>query len=167
MATIGIPYFDGSEVDVEMEFGDDGSPTKQAEAALAAFISLTPADRRRDSRHVYAYYQDFREAVGATSLDEDIGVPESVEAIWSYVTPGGVHISKSRHSDGHYYVEMEAECEWEPEHGLMMVWRDGRTLCKVGGYNGHMTNVDAYGDKALADVVYSSIDKRFRTFLDK
>ena len=98
------------------------------------FVSLTPADRIADSRHVYAYYQDFRDAVGGGEwLDEEMGIPQTAADISHSVTPGPITISEH---DGHWFVAMEAECGWEEEHGLMMVWRDGATLSKVGGYKG-------------------------------
>ena len=52
------------------------------------------------------------------------------------------------------YVSVECECDWEPEHGLQIVFRDGRTVTKVGPYNGHLTNNSAYGRQDLDDVVY-------------
>lgn len=35
----------------------------------------------------------------------------------------------------------------------MMVWRNGTTLCKVGGYDGHLINAYTYGDEHHSDVV--------------
>jgi hypothetical protein len=34
------------------------------------------------------------------------------------------------------------------------VWRDGKAITKVGRYDGHMTNSDAYADPELVGVVY-------------
>ena len=45
----------------------------------------------------------------------------------------------------------------------MMVWRDGHTLSKVGGYDGHLANTS--GDDGLEDVVYPGLDTKFRTHL--
>lgn len=47
---------------------------------------------------------------------------------------------------------------WEEEHGLQLIVRDGRTVVKVGGYDGHLTNTDAFGVPDLVDVVYVSIE---------
>jgi len=60
----------------------------------------------------------------------------------------------ARSRDGRVYVSVEYECDWEPEHGLQIVFRDGRTVTKVGPYNGHLTNNSAYGRPDLDDVVY-------------
>ncbi|MGL5009778.1 MAG: DUF6985 domain-containing protein, partial [Paracoccaceae bacterium] len=59
MAAIACSFFDGAEVELDTE------PATLAEsAALAAFLQLGPADRLAASRHVYAYYRDFHNAVG-------------------------------------------------------------------------------------------------------
>ena len=166
MPTLKIPYFDDVEVEVDYAGNNGGCPltNTEAAAALKAFLSLTTADRLSDSRHVYAYYQDFREYVGGEDwMDEELGVPDSPEAIWKHVTPKSLFVDKDGNGGERYYVIIECECGWESEHGLMMVWRDGRTLSKVGGYDGHLTN--ASGDDGLEDVVYLGLDARFHTRL--
>jgi len=50
--------------------------------------------------------------------------------------------------EGHMEIEnvqITAECEWEPEHGLQIVYRDGSELKRVSQQDGHLTYVDAYG----------------------
>jgi hypothetical protein len=57
-----------------------------------------------------------------------------------------------------YYSDVMAdvECDWEPEHGLQIVFRGGRTVTKVGPYDGHLTNSAAYADGDLDGVLYRS-----------
>ncbi|MFC7668884.1 DUF6985 domain-containing protein [Hymenobacter humi] len=38
---------------------------------------------------------------------------------------------------------MESECEWEVEHGLQLVFRQGRMLTRVSQYDGHLTESQA------------------------
>ncbi|WP_240230868.1 DUF6985 domain-containing protein [Devosia lacusdianchii] len=157
-----VPYFDNAEMETIEAVEDAG-----AAAALAAFVALTPADRLADARHVFAYYKDYHQAVGGEDwLDEQMGVPETPADIWRHVTPGGeIAVEKGRKGDDNWYVVMEANCAWEEEHGLMLVWRNGTTLTKVGGYDGHLTNVNAYADDSLVDVVYAASDPTFTTRL--
>ena len=49
---------------------------------------------------------------------------------------------------------VECGCDWEGEHGLQIVFKDGLVVNKVGAFDGHVTNSDAYGDPGLEDVVY-------------
>lgn len=157
-----VPYFDNAEVEVLEEVSDEG-----AASALASFLALTRADRISDSHHIFAYYRDYHEAVGGEDwLDEEMGVPETPGDIWKYVTPGGeIDVQKGRKDDDNWYVVMEANCGWEEEHGLMLVWRNGTTLIKVGGYDGHLTNRNAYADDSLIDVVYAASNPEYTTRL--
>lgn len=154
---IKVPYFDNKEVDFDEEF-DPADP--RTAKVLAAFLKLTPADRIRDSRHVYAYYQDVLDTVGADILEEEMGVPESVEDIWRFVRPGFIGIWKAdpEDKDQNDYLYIEGACGWEEEHGLLLVWRNGERLNKAGSFDGHSTNEYAYADPDLADVVYKSWD---------
>lgn len=157
-----VPYFDNAEMETIEEVREEG-----AAAALAAFIALTRENRIADARHVYAYYKDYHQAVGGADwLDEEMGVPETPADIWKYVTPSNeIDVTKGRGGDENWYVVMEANCGWEEEHGLMLVWRNGAILTKVGGYDGHLTNSRAYADDSLSDVVYAASDPLHTTRL--
>jgi len=36
------------------------------------------------------------------------------------------------------YFSIEGNCDWEEEHGLQLVFRDGTEVTKVGQYDGHL-----------------------------
>lgn len=161
---VEVPYFDGAEVAFEGQ-GDPLEPG--AVAALAAFMALTPADRIADARHVSAYYRDYHEAVGGEDwMDAQMGVPETPADIWRFVEPHVLVLEKGPRGDGHWYVVVDADCGWEEEHGLMLVWRGGRRLTKVGGYDGHLTNEDASDDEATRDAVYLGSNPKHTTRVD-
>ncbi len=165
MTKIVVPYFDGAEVELDEEPDADAPGSA---AALASFLALTKADRLSDTRHVLAFYKDYYEEAGRPEwLDAEIGIPESPTDIWDHVTPGSVAVEKGRRDDGNWYVVMQAECGWDAERGLMMVWRNGTTLTKVGGYNGHLTNVNAYADPDLETVVYKARNREYTTSLSE
>lgn len=172
---IAVPYFGGVRVALIDEFwevrGDalhdlpirlsDLDPGRAA--ALGAFLDQGPDRRLRDSRHVHAYYRDVRACHGMEFLDEEMGIPVGPEAIWDSVTPGPVHVA--RDGDGVVYVVMQAECAWDEEHGLQLVWRDGRTLTRVGPYDGGLTNPGT-DDGNRDDVVYAGLDPALSTRLE-
>ena len=97
-------------------------------------------------------------------LDEEMGIPSSPSAIWEHVRPGPVHVA--RDEDGVHYVGMEADCAWEKEHGLLLVWREGQVLTRVSNDDGGLTNAWVLNDNSLSDVVYAATDGRFTTRLD-
>jgi hypothetical protein len=120
-----MPYFDNAEADMF----EDADKSEEGAPALAAFLALTPADRIADSRHVFAYYKDYHQAVGGEDwLDEQMGIPETPADIWNYVTPGSeIDLRKGRKGDDNWYVIMEANCGWEEEHGPhagLVQWHD-------------------------------------------
>lgn len=158
-----LPYFDGVEVPV-----GDAPQTPADAAALQAFLRLTPADRLADARHVHACYLDYHEAVGGKDwLDAKMGVPASPEAIWNHVHPTGIFTARDRYSRAEEaYVVIEADCDWEGEHGLMLCFRHGERLTKCSDYDDHVTNANAYDDETLADVVYAASNPVYTTRLE-
>jgi hypothetical protein len=163
MDSIACNFFDGVPIDLDRE------PASVAEtAALEAFLRLGPADRLAASRHIYAYYLDFHQAIGGEDwLDAAMGIPATPADIWSHVHPRGMFLEDDIHSAAQeVYLVIEAECDWEEEHGLMLCFRNGARLTKCGGYDGHLTNVNAYADARLANVVYAASNPKFQTLLD-
>jgi hypothetical protein len=73
----------------------------------------------------------------------DIADPRDV---WNHVQFGDALTVGRRDDDGFVYISLESDCDWKPEHGLQMVFVNGRRVNKVGPYDGHFTNADAYGD---------------------
>ena len=160
-----VPYFNNIEVEIS---DTENINEKNAITAIDNFLALTEANRIADSYHIFAYYKDFHKDVGGEDwLDEEMGIPESPTDIWKYVKPNRmICIEKGYDGDDNWYITMEANCDWEEEHGLMLVWRNGTTLTKVGGYDGHLTNVNAFADDNMINVVYAASNPEYKTFLN-
>lgn len=154
MTGVRVPLFDGAELQL---ISPPATPATQA--ALDAFLALSPQDRTAMSGHVLAYAQDFQDWTGdETALDL------TPEGIWTHVHPRALTTEEDPYGpDQKAYVVVEADCDWEPEHGLMLCLEEGRSLTKCGGFDGHLTNVNAFNDPGLADVVYRALDPRFTT----
>lgn len=160
-----IPFFNGQELSVGWDAKEGWTPDG-AIAALRNFLALGPADSAAAAPHLFAYWSDVAEAVGPEcALEPGRTPPAGPEDIWRLVEPRHLQLDYDRR-DAAIYVVLEAECAWEPEHGLMMCWRDGAKLTKVSGYDGHVSNVRAYARPELADVVYKGSDERFTTRTD-
>jgi len=102
---------------------------------------------------VFQYYEDTKRY-----FSSDEWVPLSIAApmdVWRHVQFGGEAIvSRRSHGDRRVYISLECNCDWEQEHGLQLVLRDGREITKVGPYDGQLTNADAYGRNDYEGVVY-------------
>lgn len=65
------------------------------------------------------------------------------------------NISRRRtYRDKGIYISLECNCDWEEEHGLQIVFKNGLNVNKIGPYDGHLTNSDADADDSLEAVVY-------------
>ncbi len=136
--------------------GYDGDPGKEEfHSAISAFLALDESTLWAASPSIFEYYQYVM-----ADCDPDDGDDRYVEIadpddVWDHIDIGGeVLVQRHAYDDRRVYVSVECECDWEPEHGLQIVFREGRTVTKVGPYNGHLTNAAAYGRDDLEGVVY-------------
>ena len=80
---------------------------------------------------------------------------DSPKDVWKHIQFGdeAMVIRRPYHDKG-IYISLECNCDWEEEHGLQIVFKNGLKVNKIGPYDGHCTNVDAYANKSLEDVIY-------------
>jgi hypothetical protein len=140
-AHTAVPYFGGLPLPFVLR-GVKNDPTPgDFENALRAFFHLGPTDREQAGHYVFRLYRQFVEAVGEDEFDFTI---PSASAVWDFVTPTEIHVSRRRRRDRLIYVEILAECRWEIEHGLDVIYRSGSTLSRVSEQDGHITTSDAF-----------------------
>jgi hypothetical protein len=134
---------------------DDDPAREDFHAAIRTFLALDPSVLVASVDEIYAYYRDVMDDVVAAGDDEwyvEIAGPQDV---LDHVGFGGEPVvTRDKHGERRVYVSVECECDWEPEHGLQIVFRDGGTITKVGPCDGHLTNASTYADDRLANVVY-------------
>ncbi|NRA40327.1 MAG: hypothetical protein HRU15_19440 [Planctomycetes bacterium] len=71
---------------------------------------------------------------------------ENANDIWKYVEighgynhePGQLMIETG--DDGSVYISIEGNCEWEIEHGVQLVVKNGLKVTKLGPYDGEIEN---------------------------
>jgi hypothetical protein len=147
--SMAIPVLRGEACCVVVD-GYDGDPRPEDfHAAIASFLALDATALEQAAPFVFAYYKD---CVGAAGAPATIA---SAADVWRHVSFGGEpQVQRRAHGDKGVYVSVECNCEWEGEHGLQLVFKGGRVVNKVGAFDGHLTNSDAYGDPRFEDVVY-------------
>ncbi|HEY1816608.1 MAG TPA: hypothetical protein VGG74_29880 [Kofleriaceae bacterium] len=146
----GAPSLRGCPLNYEVE--------ADAPDVRAALGRLRKADRallRAAERHIARYCKDVLTHLDAG--DRPAIELRRVGDVWKHVQLG-FELGVSRRSRGDaedgVYFSLECNCDWDVEHGLQLVIRDGRAVTKVGAFDGHVTNSDAYADRSLAGVVY-------------
>jgi hypothetical protein len=109
---------------------------------------------------LWAYYRNTAAEYTAEQRSE-YGIPElrTSADIWDEVRvtePPEFRVGRSPYAPARCYISFEGEVSWEPEHGLQLVVEEGRRVCKVGPYDGHVTQAAAFADLSLLNVVFRS-----------
>src|ERR1019366_7763300 len=110
--------------------------------AIASFLALEPSALTDAEEHVFRYYLDCKD-------DYEPGEPGYLEigsasAVWKHVQ-FGAEATVGREGNA-VYISLGCNCDWEQEHGLQIVFKDGQRVNKVGEFDGHFTNSHAYAD---------------------
>ena len=151
-AVVFVPVLDRECRFIIEGYQDDSSPN-DFQAAIQNFLSLTPETLADAEEHVYQYYKRMNDMCWNESDDEYLRI-QSPSDVWKHVEFGVEPLVVRRKRDNKIYISLECECDWEPEHGLQIVFKEGIRVNKIGGYDGHLSNSDAYADPRLEDVIY-------------
>lgn len=146
-AGIEIPFFGNKKLPVTfMDFEPDHDNTfiEEADKALANFIKLTVDDRNAISDLAHKNCIDFLEAIGFDEADKPMWDIKDKNEIWNFIHPKEIYVSRRHRRDNDIYIQVACECDWEEEHGLQLVFRQGRKLTRISDQDGHLTEADAY-----------------------
>lgn len=132
---------------------DEDENKQEFHTAISNFLTIDPSVLWKAEGHVFQYYRDCGEY-----WDPDYGEYPAIDTphdVWKHVHLGREALVMRRaYGDRGIYVSLECNCDWEEEHGLQIVFKNGLRVNKVGEYDGHCTNADAYDDESLEDVIY-------------
>ncbi|SAI69501.1 Uncharacterised protein [Bordetella ansorpii] len=145
-----LPMLDGQEFGVFADDYDDDDRPDDYDAALKNLLACDVSVLQAAQDHIYRYYQDMRESWD----DEDMPEIASPADVWRHIEFGGEIELGRRAKDGLVYASLTCNCDWEPEHGLQIVLRNGQEVTKIGPYDGHYSQSDAFADDDLEGVVY-------------
>jgi hypothetical protein len=135
---------------------DDDSRKAEFHDAITNFLAADVTVLQASAGHIFRYYLDCN--ADWDPGDDGYVAIRSPDEIWDHIRLGGeAMVSRRPHGDMAVYVSLECECDWEPEHGLQIVFRKGLTVNKVGPYDGHLTNSDSFADDALEHVIYKAL----------
>lgn len=152
---VPVPALDGADCSIIIEgYNDDPAKDELVEAARN-FLSIGRTALEAAAPHVFEYYKDCNDRLNPG--DPGHVVIASPDEVWGHVRFGfEAHVSRRGQGGRGVYVSLACNCDWEPEHGLQLVFRNGLVINKIGEFDGHLTNSDAFGDKELENVVYHS-----------
>lgn len=136
---VSVPYFDGQRLTFTLD-GLDTADEEDAKSAIAAFLARGAQERAAAAPYLYTNYRHVASLVDKADLACEIA---SVPSVWEHVQPSEIFVSRRHRRDRAIYVQIMAECAWEPEHGLQVVYRRGCQLARVSEQDGHLTHTDA------------------------
>jgi hypothetical protein len=153
-----VPVLGDAECRIVVDGGYDGDHAPEDfHAAVRTFLTLDRSALDAAAPAIFAYYRDIMDDVVAAGDDDWYVEIEGPHDVLDHVELGNQPmVVRDAYDDRRVYVSVECECDWEPEHGLQIVFQDGRMVTKVGPYDGHLTNANAYDDDSLEAVVYRS-----------
>ena len=152
-----LAALDGATVQISLDGFDDDPDQNHYLAVVNEFLHQDASMLLAATTAVFDYYQDTMASVVADQdWDYYLEIPDP-EQVWHHVTIGSNLYVERDSADGLVYLSIECECDWEAEHGLQIVIREGRAVTKVGPYDGHLTNNAAWGENG-PDVVYRRIN---------
>jgi hypothetical protein len=140
-APVAAPFFDGQTLPVRL-MDVSSADAAAIDEALSNFLQLDAQDRSLAAPAVLANCQDFLAQIELdTEADRTMAALTDPDAIWPYVDCRSLDIVKDD-GDGApvLYIVLTCECEWEQEHGLQIVYRNGNQLSRVSEQDGHVVD---------------------------
>jgi hypothetical protein len=153
-----IPFFDNKELTITfMDFEPDYDTTflQEADQALTNFFKLNSADRNSISELAYKNCMDFLNAVSFDIDDQSLRGIKDRNEIWKFIHPSEIYVTRRPYKEQDMYLFVACECDWEQEHGLQLVFRQGKKLTRISDQDGHLTEADAYGKPDEQDELLS------------
>jgi hypothetical protein len=151
---ISVPVLGGKMCRVIVEGYDEDAAKQDYHTAIRNFLSIGASVLKEAEPHIFQFYEDIKQTVD----DEDNPTITSPGGIWRHVRlDSEPMVTRRAYGDRGIYVSVSGNCDWEPEHGLQIVFKNGLKVNKVGPYDGHLTNSDAYDEPGLENVVYRTL----------
>lgn len=117
--------FNGTEIPIQIEPEESASESASGisllqRAALRLALSLPPDVLQTSAPAVVQNYEVYREMLG----DEECPPLQNALDVWQQVAPCYISIPPHGAATTPTFL-LFAECDWDPEHGLVVRFRDG------------------------------------------
>lgn len=140
---------------MDFDPAEDATFIQEADAALTHFLSLNSFYKFEIAKHVFANFQEFCNYVPQSDLPPDLQKVQALN-ILSFVDPTALYLSRRTKNDKDIYIIMTCECAWDQDHGLQLVFRQGKKLTRVSDQDGHLTEADAFNKPDAEDQLLSA-----------
>ncbi|MEM8906426.1 MAG: hypothetical protein AAGD05_01165 [Bacteroidota bacterium] len=144
---IAIPFFDHQKLKITFsDFipNEDEDFLQEADQAIGRFLQKGKEARNAISSLIYKNCMDFLHEVGFDEADKVLWEIKDETKIWNFVYPKEIFVTRRPYNEKDMYVQICCACKWEEEHGLQIVFRQGKQVTRVSAQDGHLTEADAY-----------------------
>ncbi len=152
---VKIPFFENQEFKIIYSDFVPEEDLEEADLAIEAFLKNEKPEREAISHLVYKNCMDFLSMVEYDDADKELWDIKDKNEIWKFVDPTQILVTRRPYKDQDMYVQITCNCEWEEEHGLQIVLRQGKQVTRVSGIDGHLTEADAYNKPDSEDQLLS------------
>ena len=140
-----------------MDFDPEKDETfiKEADKAISNFMQLNSFYKLQIAQNVFENFVEYCSYISEDEIPANMKGAQPL-SIWNHVLPSRVFVGRRAKNDKDIYIVLACECEWEKEHGLQLVFRQGKKLTRVSDQDGHLTDSDAFGFTDSEDELYSA-----------
>jgi Domain of unknown function (DUF6985) len=155
---IPISFFDNLELtitfmDFEPEF--DKEFIKEADNAISEFQKLGDSYKSEISKYIFEVCKKTLDEFDNNDFRDTFLGLKSENEIWKHIHPSEIMVTRRPYNDQDIYFICACECDWEREHGLQLVFRQGKKLTRVSEQDGHVTEADAFDKPDKEDKLLS------------
>lgn len=155
---IPILFFDNKEMKINfLNFKpeDDSAFLNEADVALQNFLAKNKNDRAELAELVHKHCLAALNEVGKDEINKHLWELKNKSDIWNFVYPSQMSLSRRRRRDKDIYLDISGGCDWEEEHGLQLIFRQGKQLTRISNQDGHLTEADAFNKPDEEDELLS------------
>lgn len=124
-----IPYFDNKKLKIGYIEAKYEPYLIEADNVLQNFLYLKDQERVEDSQLIFDYYIE----IVKHGYTQPLPIKQITD-IWNFVFPSEIIIHWDENTD--FYLCVSCQCGWEEEHGLQLVFKEGKKLTRAGGHDG-------------------------------
>ena len=127
---VPIPCFDSDELGFTFFINDfkDDCFLYEVDLVIQKFLKIDKTERLKFSSLIF---ENYKENYNDQNEYEDILEIVDERDIWSLVYPYQIIICSGDNDDKNIYIIFICDCEWEEEHGLQLVFKNGEKLTRV------------------------------------
>jgi hypothetical protein len=141
----------GRQCQIIIDGYDEDLNKEEFNTAIANFISIDLSVLKAAEQYIFDYYKEVDD--NAIFDGQELIQINSPSDVWNYIRLGKkAMVVRRSYGDRGIYILLSCACDWEDEHGLLIVFKNGLKVSRISSCDGHISHADA--DDSLEEVIY-------------